>query len=660
MNKDEIINKIVKLESEIEINNEQSKLAKDAAKINKDVMNQHQKVYDDLRQQLDLIAKGLSDAAQNFRTADAAVRDISRRNRDYLDELARLRRELSRAEDAERVQAKYLAELEAFREACLKAPWRKENRTDDMGAFEYQIDGAIQLAAAKTGLLGDKRGLGKSLTSLIYCDLLDAQKVIFICPSDTMDNFIREIKMWTPHRPILKIGKMTRAERDFVFGPLKNLTAFNLVLNYEAWRRDSSLIASLNELLPDTLVYDAAHKAMTWTTSISRGIQSLRFGLNICPSCSPEKPLPVDSVSIEDFNYGTCEICGHEAFITEFCSVKNVLPMTGTPIINKPQELFPHLRAIDPKNFTDEKTYLRDFCRKSLSGRWVWTWGAEDKLVQKIGPRFVARDRKAAGIIIPPATPIDHVISLDEFKENYKEQFKAYNQVRQYAQLVLDPEKGADGIMAMQYMIVVLMRLRQVLVWPAGIELKRKDEYGNEYHVARLNVHESVKVDKAEELLREIQEEGEASLAFSMFNDPLYELQRRLGSRSLAYTGNTPSYLKNDAQLDFDPKTAPKNPKWDILLGNYKAMGTGLNLNRATHEIMLDRPWNPAGEEQAEGRVDRIGTKQDTYIHRIMVEGTIDTWMKQLIEQKQEIISGFAEKADLYQEVLRALREGEI
>jgi SNF2 family DNA or RNA helicase len=209
-------------------------------------------------------------------------------------------------------------------------------------------------------------------------------------------------------------------------------------------------------------------------------------------------------------------------------------------------------------------------------------------------------------------------------------------------------------------MIVVLMRLRQCLVWPNGIELKRKDENGIEYTVTRLNVFESVKVDKAQELASEIIEEGEAVLGFSMFKDPVVELARRFGSRTLAYTGSTPDYLKQEAQLDFDPKTAPVNPKYDALFGTYKAMGVGLNLNRATHEILLDRAWNPAGEEQAEGRVDRIGTTKDTYIHRIMVEGTIDTWMQNLIDLKSDLISGFADKAELFQEMRRALNEGEL
>lgn len=654
MNKDEILNKIIKLETELSETKTQSQQLKINANNEKEQVEVQRKVYDEIRAQLDKAAELVQKAADQYNGTRSLIVDLDRKSRYYTDDLSKLRRELSRLQDTERLQAEYQAKLDEFKEACLNAYWRKENRTDGLGALEHQIDGAIHLAVAKRALLGDKRGLGKSLTSLIYADLMDAQRIILICPSDTMDNFIREIQLWTPHRQVIKIGKMSKAERDFTLPALKSVPQFVVVLNYGAWRKDPELITDLNALKADTVIYDEAHNAKTLSTLAAKGIHNLVFANNTCPSCRPE----LANVEIDE-NDGKCLDCGHTGFITDFSTVTNVLPMTGTPILNRPQELFPHLRLIDPENFVSEKLYLRDFCTKDYTGRWKWQYGADEQLVKKIGARYVARDRKAAGIIIPPATPIEHLITKEEFKENYPKQYEAYEQVRKYAQLVLDPEQGIA--MAMPYMIVVLMRLRQCLTWPAGIVLKRKDpETEIEYVVGRLEVYQSAKLDKAYELISEINDEEESTLAFSMFKDPMYELQSRLGRRSLAYTGDTDDYTKNQAQLDFDPKTAPPNPKWDNLLGTYGAMGTGLNLNRATHAVLLDNAWNPGTEEQAEGRIDRLGTTKDTYIHRIVVEGTIDTWMSTLVKEKKNIIDNFEDQADLYQEVYRALKAGEI
>lgn len=663
--KDKILNRIQELEHTIEYTKIRKETEFEAMRVAKAEGEKTRKVYEDVKAQLETIGEVLRKQRDHFHSTQEAFRESERVQRSSTEEISRLHRELSRLQDAEKINEEYLTQLNAFRESCLTAPWRKENRTDGLGALKHQIEGAIHLAVAKRALLGDKRGLGKSLTSLIYMDYMKSNKAVVICPSDTMDNFIREIRLWAPHRSVIKIGKMTKAERDFVLPTLLHVPEFTLVFNYEAWRRDSDFIQDIINLRPDTVIWDEAHKAKTWESFTSKGIQSIVFGLNTCPSCRPDgfaetEYLPIlRGTARDNINYAICQLCQHEGFITEFCSVKNVLPMTGTPILNRPQELFPHLRALDPANFIEEKTFLYDFCRKNASNHWVWQYGAEEQLMEKIGPRFLARDRKAAGIIIPPAQPIEHIITNEEFQTNYPKQFKAYEQVRQYAQLVLDPDQNIA--MAMPYVIVVLMRLRQVLTWPAGIVLKRTDpETEIEYEVARLNVRESCKLDKAEELIKDINEEEEATLTFSMFKDPLHELERRFGPRTISYTGDTSSYMKNQMQLDFDPKTAPREPRWDNLLGTYQAMGTGLNLNRATHAVMLDRHWNPGGEDQAEGRIDRLGTTKDTYIHRIMVEGTVDTWMKSLIDEKAQLIGGFSSQADMFNEVYRALRSGEL
>jgi hypothetical protein len=47
-------------------------------------------------------------------------------------------------------------------------------------------------------------------------------------------------------------------------------------------------------------------------------------------------------------------------------SIKNVIPMTGTPILNRPQELFPLLHLILPEIFVTERQYLNMYCRSGL------------------------------------------------------------------------------------------------------------------------------------------------------------------------------------------------------------------------------------------------------------------------------------------------------
>lgn len=653
--KDDILTRIVALEkrnAELEKNKQELATTRNSVKTKRD---NTERVYFEIQRQL----KELEDLYKSAQS-DYAINVAA--HKDNATEIETLRRELSRLEDAERINSQYLAQAAKFKEACLTAPWRLENRTDGIGAKPYQIDGAIHLAVAKRAVLADKRGLGKTLTSLIWADLMGSQKVIAICPPDVMQNYAREVRLWTPHRTPIIIGRAGRGERDILIQMLSVLPEFVAIINYEAWRKDADLVDSLVKLNADTLICDEAHRMKEMDTLTNRGVMSLRFGLNECPGC-----LEPDVKVIDKKDNCLCKNCGHAGFILDFCSIKNVIPMTGTPILNAPQEIFPLLRLVDPENFNNLNAFLRDFCVQVSQNRWRWRYGAEKELMEIIGPRFLGRDRDSVGVDIPEAQFIYHEISMADLQEDYPKQYKAYLQTRDYAQLVLDPDN--EITMSMTIKAVVLLRLRQVLTWPAAIELKIKEEIGRDVDdnpvyeervLANLDVHESAKVDKAEELIRELVAEGERVVLFSQFKGPLRELQRRLGSCSVVYDGDTSNAIRNAVQLDFDPKTVTEKPRWSVVLCNYKAAGEGLNFNAASQMVILDREWNPGRESQAIGRVDRLGQTKPAQIHFIEVQQSVDTWLAGLISEKADMISGFEENADAFRSAFEALRKGEM
>lgn len=616
------------------------------------------KVYEEIKAQLDRIKTEVA-------TETRLMSDYHRKGNENKTILERLQRELSREFDKKAINARYQEKLEEFREKCLMSSWRKENREDGKGALQHQIDGAIHLAATGQALLGDKRGLGKTLTAIAYADLRDARKIIVLCPSDCLDNWAREIQLWAPHRRIIKIGGMKKGSRDFMLPMLKMADQFIALLNYESWRRDSHLLDDLVSIQADTLILDEAHRIKEMKSQACKGVMEIRFGTNLCPQCGSVEGPKADRNRSNGHHLNTakCETCGYSGFITEFCSIQNVLPMTGTAILNRPQELFPQLRIIDPANFKSQGEYMQDFCRTDYQGYWTWQYGAEKKLVEKIGPRYLARDRQAAGVIIPPATPVDHIISMEEMEESYPQQYKAYRQARDYAQLILDPANNVA--MSMPHKITVLLRLRQVLVWPAGIKLQVPDPNNPDLllYDTNLDVHESVKLDTAENLIDDIVAGEERVVLFSQFKDPLHELNERLnnkGIRAAVYDGSTSYDRKQKIQLDFDIKTAPEKPLFDVVLCNYKAAGEGLNFNAATQEVILDKEWNPGRQSQAYGRIDRIGQTRETTIHHIMVEPSVDSWLNRLQEMKRELIEGYESQANELQSAYQALMDGEI
>ena len=78
-----------------------------------------------------------------------------------------------------------------------------------------------------------------------------------------------------------------------------------------------------------------------------------------------------------------------------------------------------------------------------------------------------------------------------------------------------------------------------------------------------------------------------------------------------------------------------------ILLGSTAKMGAGTNVQDlliASHD--LDCPWRPSDLEQRAGRIIRQGnTNTDVEIYRYVTEQTFDSYLYQLIENKQKFIS---------------------
>jgi SNF2 family DNA or RNA helicase len=557
-------------------------------------------------------------------------------------ELRRLEKEKERAlrferakEERDRLIASYnekAAELDAL---TATATWREF-------AFEHQIVGGKRLAVAERGILGDKRGLGKTLTSLIYLDMAQSKKVLIIAPNDVVPQFEGEIQTWAAHRKILSFAGLNPSARSIIYPLLRSLDAFVITINYEAWRRDKSIVDDLIAAGLDTVILDEAHRAKSFDKLTARGIVQVVHSKNWCPNENKMVEVP------PWYNTATGKLQHVNALAVQTCpdcnevlqpTVKHVLSMTGTPILNKPQELFTMLHLVDPFRFNSETQFLRDYCYSYAPGKWKFLTGGLERLTNSMSEFFVQRSREDAGIHIPPPAIKIHELEPDPL--GYPKQYQAYKDLTQAAALVLE-----DGTaVSMLYILEIILRERQIMTWPAGVELKIRDEEGEVINTLRFDVEESQKLDAVVELLEELSEEGERWIAFSKFKAPLYEAKRRLEQKDFKVTtatGDDGSRHKELVRMDFDLKTADKdNPRWVGCFATYDAFATGVNLNAARHVIMIDDEWNPGMEDQAIGRIDRLNSVDQANVHIFRVKRTIDQFMADLIEQKKQLTEGF-------------------
>jgi SNF2 family DNA or RNA helicase len=594
------------------------------------------------------VKEDLIEAERVYRRLKVEQENLLMQKRQDIQDVRRLEKEQQRALRFKEAEEKRNALLEDYNKKAKELDELTATATWREFAFDHQITGGKRLAIANRGILGDKRGLGKTLTSLIYLDMSRSKKVLVIAPNDVVPQFEGEIRHWASHRSIMSFAGLNKSARSIIYPMLRNLDAFIITINYEAWRRDKTIIDDLVAAGLDTVILDEAHRAKSFEKLTAQGIVQLVHAWNYCPNEQKIiNPIPwwnnatKRTQTVNAVIPVACPDCG----ATLEKSVKNVLSMTGTPILNKPQELFTMLHLVDPNRFNKESQFLYDYCYSYAPGKWKFLPGGLERLTDSMSEFFVQRTREDAGINIPPPAITIHELEPDPI--GYPKQYQAYKDLTQAAALVLEDGTAVN----MLYILEIILRERQIMTWPAGVELKIRDTnkdsptFGEVIDTIRFDVEESQKLDAAVELMKELAEEGERFIAFSKFKAPLYEAKRRLendGYSVTTATGDDPKYHKGQVIQDFDLKTAdPDNPRWLGCFATYDAFATGVNLNAARHVIMIDDEWNPGMEDQAIGRIDRLNSVDQANVHIFRVKKTVDTFMASLIEQKRQLTEGF-------------------
>jgi SNF2 family DNA or RNA helicase len=75
-----------------------------------------------------------------------------------------------------------------------------------------------------------------------------------------------------------------------------------------------------------------------------------------------------------------------------------------------------------------------------------------------------------------------------------------------------------------------------------------------------------------------------------------------------------------------------------------KIGGVGLNLTSANVVILSEPWWNPAVDNQAIDRINRIGQLKPMKVFRLITQGTIEEHIRKISDEKLKIIDQTIEK----------------
>lgn len=154
-----------------------------------------------------------------------------------------------------------------------------------------------------------------------------------------------------------------------------------------------------------------------------------------------------------------------------------------------------------------------------------------------------------------------------------------------------------------------------------------------------LNFKASAKMKKCVQIIRKIlnSSDDEKIIIFSQFTS-LFDLFR------IELNRHNIKHLRYDGSLSLDKKDEVIKSFYQgntrVLLLSLRAGNVGLTLTCASHVIIMDPFWNPYVEEQAMDRAHRIGQQREVFVHRLLIEGTVESRIIRLQNEKKELVSG--------------------
>lgn len=290
------------------------------------------------------------------------------------------------------------------------------------------------------------------------------------------------------------------------------------------------------------------------------------------------------------------------------------VPMTGTPIVNKPIDVFVPLKLVDGHAYKSYYAWCSNFCvYGGFGGYQVIAYKNIPELKQMLQSNMLRR-LKSQVLDLPPK------IRTIEYVENTPYQAKLYDKV------VKDMICHRDEIISAVNPMVKFLKLRQVNGNPELID--------NTLDIHKNYLAKNAKMVRLLDLVTSIVSNGEKVVIFSNWVESLRTVYSFIAKdyKVCCYTGTMDS-----ATREADKRAFIEDPECKILIGTVGALGTSHTLTVANNVIFYDLPWNPATVEQAEDRCHRTGTTQTVNVYYLITKDSVDEKVYDIIMNKDGV-----------------------
>lgn len=436
-------------------------------------------------------------------------------------------------------------------------------------------------------LLGDEMGLGKTYVGAKYATkVYDGRPILVVAPlTGVVDSWVEHFELLTDFK-VKRINTKSKKYRAQSIDSFEQSKAQVFVMHPEGLRIEAERLDDFNW---GTMIIDESHKIKNRKTK----------------------------------TFAAAKYVGK--------SVIHRLALTGTPVMNRPDELWAQLNWLYPTKQSRLDAGMKWHFHKLLNSYWrfydrfltydiddylgyktVTGTRHEDELRELLDPFYMRRLKRDVAKDLPEKQYQTYYVDL------HPKQRRAYESMRKT--LIAWIGEKEDAPVVAPVVIAQLIRLQQFALAFGQVNSENK----------MLLDEPSAKLDMLMELLDDAPDKQ--FVVFSTSKQMVNLAEARMLEAKIPVskvTGDVVQHARTATIKRF------KEGETRIFIATIGSGGTGLNLQNADTAIFLDRDWSPANNLQAEDRIHRIGqTSNSVHIIDIMAKDTIDFGKRDKLDLK--------------------------
>lgn len=470
-----------------------------------------------------------------------------------------------------------------------------------------QKEGIKFLLANRKCILADSMGCGKTIQSIIAAMASNSKKILIITTASLKTNWKRELTIYNDEKDI----QILQGSKDEICDKKYVIANYDILINY--YEVPTETVYETEYVYNENGKREVIRKPVMIKSKDGQLIEKQKKSTrkDVIEECLKNSPLflnKFDCVIIDEAQKLSNNSSNRYKVIDDF--LKRAKPdyvflLTGTPLTNKPINLYYILKLIDAPITRDYRYFIKRYCDAKT---------------------FRLKTGKEV-------TTINGASNLEELREKIKHLY--------IRRLLTEMTDMVDkNIITKTYDLTESQRVEYERLWQEYLDAQT--EQGNEDSEQYRQLVEGIlvrqylakqMVDNTIKLVDNMLEEGGKVIIVCTFSEEIAMFKDYYKKKCVVYDGKMTAKAKDKAEQTFNND---KNVR--VFIGQILAAGVGLNLVVANKMVFNSYSWVAADNAQIEDRIYRLTQKNDVTCVYQLFNDSISKHMYDTVVSKKNMM----------------------